>query len=83
MSVARPVSWSAPATISLAEALPRSMRTATADGRISRHAVPGADRVGVVSLGILLPEDGAVAMKCWRPSGPRSRSRPGCRGDPG
>ena len=60
ISVARFVSWSAPATISLADALPLSMRTATLILRSVampfRHGVCRVD----VALGVLLPEDRAA-----------------------
>ena len=49
-SVARPVSCRAPATISLADALPPSMRHDDADRRIRRHAAGRGRRSGSGSL---------------------------------
>ena len=56
---ARPVSWSAPATISLADALPPSISTTTSQVGAGRDAV--AERLGrdLVPLRVLLPEDRA------------------------
>ena len=80
-SVARSVSWSAPATISLAEALPPSMRhdDRDASGR-SRRRRASASVATWSPVGVLLPEDRARADElAGDRRGPRSRSRPGCR----
>ena len=56
-SVARSRSWSAPATISLAEALPRSMRTTTLDLVRGREAARGGVGLDLAAVGVLLPEE--------------------------
>ena len=56
-TVARFVSWRAPATISLADALPLSTRTTSLIDASVAMPLSGGGRLGLAAVGVLLPED--------------------------